>query len=138
MRSALLPVFAIAFATPAMAGESQAQHDVDRMADTLNDPSTQAAVSGAVGAMMAAILDMRVDGVVKALESVNGGKPVKMHGRTVRELAERDNPDFERDMQSDTRAAVGAMGGLASAASVMIPELEQAARKMKDALPQMH
>lgn len=121
-----------------MADESSTQNDLNRMADKLNDPSTQAAISGAVGAMMAAILDMRVDGIAKALESANGGKPVKMRGRTVRDLATRNNPDFERDMQSDTRAAVGAMGGLATAAAVMVPELERAARKMKDALPELH
>ena len=137
MRSALLPLAALTFATPALAAESSAQREIARMADALNDPAKQAAISGALGAMMAAVLDIRVDGIAKALERMNGGKPVKMHGSTVRELATRDDPDFERKMQSDARAAVGAAGGLASAAAVMIPELAKAARKMKEALPEM-
>ncbi len=138
MRSALLPFLALTFATPAMAADSKTQHDLDRIADTLNDPSTQAAMSGALGAMMAAVLDIRLDGIAKALEPMNGGKPVEMRGKTVREMAARDHPDFERNMQANTRAAVGSMGSLASAMSVMLPQLEEAARKMKDALPKMH
>ena len=138
MRSALLPLAALTFATPALAAESSAQRELTHMADTLNDPSNQAAISGALGAMMAAVLDIRVDGIAKALEGMNGGKPVTMHGSTVRDLAKRDNPDFERKMQSDTRAAVGAAGGLASAMALMLPELEKAGRKMKDTLPEMH
>lgn len=137
MRSALLPLVALTFATPAYAAESSAQREVTQMADMLNDSSNQAAISDALGAMMAAILDIRVDGIAKALERVNGGKPVKMHGNTVREMAAHDDPDFEHRIQSNTRAAVGAAGGLASAVAVMIPELEKAARKMESALPEM-
>ena len=138
MRSALLPLAALTFATPALAAESSAQREITTMADTLNDPSNQAAISGALGGMVAAVLDIRVDGIAKALEGINGGKPVKMRGRTLRDLAERDDPDFERKMQSDTRAAVGAAGGLAAAMAVMVPELEKAAHTMRDALPEMH
>jgi|GWRWMinimDraft_15_1066023.scaffolds.fasta_scaffold25466_2 hypothetical protein len=137
MRSALLPLAALTFATPALAAESSAQREIARVADTLNDPSNQAAISGALGAVMAAILDIRVDGIAKALEGMNGGKPVRMNGSTVRELVTRDDPEFERKMQSDTQAAVGAAGGLASAGAAMIPELEKAARRMKEALPKM-
>ena len=138
MRSALLPLVALTFATPALAAESSAQREITTMADTLNDPSNQAAISGALGGMVAAVLDIRVDGIAKALEGINGGKPVKMRGSTVRDLAARDDPDFERKMQSDTRAAVGAAGGLAAAMAVMVPELEKAAHTMRDALPEMH
>lgn len=107
------------------------------LAGTLNDPATQAAMSGAVEAMMSAVLDMRVDGMAKALETMNGGRPVHLHGKTVRDLATRDNPEFEHQVQSGTRQAVGAAGSLASAMAVMLPELQDAARKMKDAIPQM-
>lgn len=138
MRSALLTFAALTFVTPALAAESSAQREITKMADTLNDPSNQAAISGALGAIMAAVLDIRVDGIAKALEGINRGKPVKMHGSTVRELATRDDPDFERKMQSEARVAVDAAGGLASAAAVMIPELEKSARKIKEALPQTH
>ena len=138
MRSVLLSLLAASLASPACASEPATQERIDRLADKLNDPATQEAMSAVVGAMTAAVLDVRVDGMAKAIETMNGGKPVDLHGRTVRDLATRDNPDFERHLQADTRQAVGAMGGMASAMSEMLPELERAARRMKQALPDMH
>lgn len=138
MRPVLLAVLAASLATPAIAGEPETQRDAEQLADKLNDPVTQAVVSSAVGAMVSAVLDVRVDGMAKALETMNGGRPSDLRGKTVRDLATRDNPDFERKVQSDTRQAVGAAGGMASAVAVMLPELQEAARKMKDALPDMH
>jgi hypothetical protein len=136
MRSALLAMLALSVATPAVAA-SEAQRDMEVMAETLKNPRTQDAMAGAMGAMLGAILDMRVDGIAKALEPLNGGKKLKMKGKTIREMAERKDPDFEDKMEDRTRAAVGGMGALASAMAIMLPQLEDAARKMGDALPDM-
>jgi hypothetical protein len=142
MRSALFTAIALVVATPAVAAPetdppSTASSEVKGMADKLNDPSTQAAMSGALGAVMAALLDMRVDKFAKALEPLNGGKKIKMHGNTLREMAEHDDPNFERKMQDGTKTAVRSAGSLASALAVMLPELEKAAKKMGDALPNL-
>ena len=142
MRSALFIAIALVVATPAVAAPeadapSSAQQEVQGMADKLNDPSTQAAMSGALGAVMAALLDMRVDTFAKALEPLNGGKKIKMHGNTLREMAEHKDPNFERKMQDGTKTAVRSAGSLASALAVMLPELEKAAKKMGDALPNL-
>ena len=142
MRSALFTAVALIVATPALAApadeaRSEAQRDVQVMADKLNDPSTQAAMSGALGAVMAAVLDMRVDKFAKALEPLNGGKKIKMHGNTLREMAEHEDPKFERKMQDGTKTAVRSAGSLASALAVMLPELEKAFKKMGDALPNL-
>ncbi len=134
MRSALLALAVFSLSTPAFAA-SDADRDVQRMADRLNDPATQSAMAGSIGAMMDALLGMRLDGVAKALEPLNGGKKIRMKGNTVRDMVARDDPDFEDKMQDRTRAAVGGMGALAQAMAVMLPQLEQAARKMEDALP---
>lgn len=138
MRSALLIPLALVISTPAFAQDSKAQHDLDKMADTLNSPVTQEVAAAALGQMMAAVLDIRVDQFAKALEPLNGGKPVKMKGRTLRDYAERDDPDFERKMQDGTRRAVGSAGAMTSAMAAMLPQLEQAVRKMKASLPQTH
>lgn len=140
MRSALFTVFALAVATPAattpaFAAPSEAQHDIQGMANTLNNPATQQAMSGALGAMLSALLDMRIDGFAKALEPLNGGKKIKMHGNTLRDMAEHQDPRFERKMQDGTQTAVRSAGALASAVAVMLPELEKAAKKMGDAIP---
>jgi hypothetical protein len=134
MRSALLSVLALSLATPAMA-ESRSQREMKKMADTLNSPITQQVAAGAMTAMLAAILDLRLDGFAKAIEPLDPRKAEDMRGRTVRDLATRDDPYFEDKIEDKTRTAVGSMGAMASAMAIMLPELERAARKMEDALP---
>jgi hypothetical protein len=135
MRKALLALSLMSVAAPALA-QSEAQRDVEKMADVLGDPVTQDMAAGAIGAMMDAILDMRIDGIAKAIEPLNKGKTAALPGRTVRDLARRDDPDFEDKMQSGTRQAVGSIGALASALAVAMPEFERAMKRMKDAVPQ--
>ena len=146
MRSALFTAIALIVATPTVAAAqtessaeapSEAQKDVQGMADKLNDPSTQAVLAGALGAAMAAVLDIRVDKMAKALEPLNGGKKLKMKGNTLREIATRDDPRFERKMEEGTKTAVRSAGSLAQALAVMLPELQKAAKKMGDALPNL-
>jgi hypothetical protein len=146
MRSALFTAVALVVATPTIAAAqtetpaestSEARQDVQGMADKLNDPSTQAAMAGALGAVMAAVLDIRVDKMAKALEPLNGGKKLKMKGNTLREIASRDDPKFERKMEEGTKTAVRSAGSLAQALAVMLPELQKAVKKMGDALPNL-
>jgi hypothetical protein len=146
MRSALFTAVALVVATPTIASAqtetraestSETQQDVQGMADKLNDPSTQAVLAGALGAAMAAVLDIRVDKMAKALEPLNGGKKLKMKGNTLREMAERQDPKFERKMEEGTKTAVRSAGSLAQALAVMLPELQKAAKKMSDALPSL-
>jgi hypothetical protein len=136
MRLALLAIVALTASTSAYAAEAptRASQDAQVMAEKLNDPLTQRAMTGTLDAMLAAIMDMRIDGIAKALEPMNGGKKIKLRGRTVREMAERDDPRFEQKMHGSTKAMVGGMGALASALAVMMPQLEQAMGKMGDAM----
>ena len=148
MRSALFALVAsLAIATPAFAqpvyddepryeDSDSAQEQIDGMADTLNDPRTQRAAGDALGAMIGAVMDMRIDGLSRALEPLNGGRRV-MHGRTVRDLAAREDPYIEQDMRRGAQTAVRSAGSMASAVSVMLPELQRAIRKMSAALPNL-
>lgn len=136
MRSAFLAVLALSISTPALAaGESKTQADLDKMADTLNSPVTQEVAAVALQRMMDAVLDIRVDKFAKALEPLNRGKPVHVEGRTLRDYAERDDPNFEGKMKNGARHAVGSAGAVTSAMAQMLPQLEEAVRKMKEALP---
>lgn len=146
MRSALFTAIALIIASPTLAvaqtapdaeTPSATQQDVQDMADTLNNPSVQAAAAGALGAVVDAVLDIRVDKMAKALEPLNGGKKIKMKGNTVREIASRDDPDFERKMEDGAKTAVRSAGSMAQAVAVMLPELQKAAKKMADALPNL-
>ena len=138
MRSVLLPIFALAFATPAMAAvqaPTDSQAEVQAMADKLNNPAVQDALSGSFSTMIAAVMDINVDGIAKALEPLNQGRKIKMHGHTLREMAARNDPHFEAKLHDQSRAAIGGMGALASAFAAMLPQLEAAAKKMGDAMP---
>ncbi len=134
MRSALLPILALAFATPAVAAPSEGQRDMNKMAERLNDPATQSAMSGALTAMIGALLDMRIDGIAKALEPMNHGKPLKMKGRTLREMASRDDPRFEQKLAGGSRAMVSGAGAMANVMATMLPEIEKALAKVTKSL----
>jgi hypothetical protein len=136
MRSIIFVAAAFALSAPALAADrsSEATRDAQDMAEKLNNPAMQSAMAGGLSALMSAFLDMRVDGIAKALEPLNGGKKLKMKGRTVREMAERQDPRFEEKMQGSTRAAVAGMGALATAMATMMPQLEEAMGKMGDAM----
>lgn len=136
LRLALLGSIALAFSAPAMAADtpSKATQDAQEMADKMNNPAVQSAMVNGLDGMLAAMLDMRLDGITKALEPLNGGKKIKMKGRTVREMAERDDPRFEQKMQNNTRAMASGMGALASALAAAMPQLEAAMDKMDDAM----
>jgi hypothetical protein len=135
MRSVLIAVAALSLSTPAFAA-SETARDAKDMADKMNSPQMQSAMAGMMGTFIAAILDMRVDGLAKAVEPMTGKQTGDFKGKTVRDFATKDDPDFERKMQAGTKAAVGSMGAMASALAVMLPQIEDAARKMEKALPQ--
>lgn len=138
MRSVLLASVAVlALSTPAIAADSRAQRQMEELAATLDNPATQAAAAGAVGAMIGAMLDLPLDGFARAIERIDPGKAREMRGRTMRDLAVRDDPDFDERVQEGTRAAVGSAGALASSMAILLPELEKAAERMKDALPRL-
>ena len=135
MRKAVVAVLALSFAAPVVAAPSKAQSDMEAMAAKLQRPETQDAMSGALMAMLGAFMDMRVDGIAKALEPMNGGKPIKMKGRTIREMAERSDPHFEQKLEGGSRAMVASAGAMAGALAAAMPELERALEKVEDALP---
>jgi hypothetical protein len=146
MRSVLFTAVIFAVSTPTVVAAqsaapveapSESQQDLQVMVDKLNDPSTQAVVAGALGAAMSAILDIRVDKMAKALEPLNGGKKLKMKGDTLREMAEREDPKFERKIEDGTKSAIRSAGSLAQALAVMLPEIQKAAKKMGDVLPNL-
>jgi hypothetical protein len=134
MRSALLPILALLAATPSIASASEGARGMDRMAIELKRPATQDAMAGAIGALLGAFMDMRVDGIAKALEPMNGGKPIRMKGNTVREIAQARDPNIEAKVENGSRALVSGAGAVAQAMAVMLPQLEEAMAKAGDAI----
>ncbi len=134
MRSALLSILALTMATPAFAAPSEAQNDMEQIADRLSDPATQSAVAGGLSAMLGALMEMRIDGIAKALEPLNNGKRLTVKGNTIREIALRHDPHFQEKFNTGSRTAVAGLGGLASALALMMPQLEAAVEKMDEAV----
>ena len=90
--------------------------DAGDIAAKLNDQLTQYAVAGMLSAMSKALLEMRVDPLVDAIEQASGRVREQIVTRVPRAMA--------------------AMGALAAAAKAMTPEIERAARRMRDAVPE--
>jgi hypothetical protein len=134
MRSVLVVAASLAFATPAFADAPAPDHgmsaDAQEMAAKLNSPAMQGALTAGIDGMMAALLNMRIDGIAKAVAPLNNGKSLKLHGNTLRDNVARNDPHFEDHMHEKTHAMVGGMGALASALATMMPQLEAAMAKM--------
>ncbi len=136
MRSVLLATLALAVSTPALAADkpSKTTRQLQSLAERANDPQTQRVLVGGLETMLGALLDMRVDGIAKALEPLNGGKRLKMKGETLRDIAIADDKHFDQKMQRGTRTLVAGLGAMTNVLATMAPELEDALDKVDDAM----
>jgi|GEM_PF-2799075 len=134
----LLATAILVMSTPALAQEvpSAATQKAEALAEKLNDPVMQAALAGGMEAMVQSVLDMRVDGIAKAMEPLTG-KSANMRGKTVRDLASRDDPNFDARVRDSSRRAVTGAGAMAGGLAAAMPELEAALRKIGDAMERM-
>jgi hypothetical protein len=148
LSASILLTPAVALAAPADASD----RDIAAMADKLNDPKMQSALSGMIMAMTDMMMDLRIDKLRDAVAKVDpkaardaGGKTgmgsdgvgsdgVGSDGvggaRTLGEAMARDNPNFRDDMAKNSRVAVSAMGSMASGMAKMIPQLREMAERM--------
>jgi hypothetical protein len=136
MRSVLIAIAAFAVSAPAFAEDrpSTTTRDLEAVADTLNNPATQKAVTGALQGILGALLDMPIDGIAKAIEPMNDGKKIKMKGRTLREIAAKDDKNFDKKLDAGSKSLVAGLGALSGALAKMAPQLEEAMDKMGDAI----
>jgi len=135
MRKLILATALLACATPALA---QRDRDADAIADRLGDRATQRVVGDSIGAIMAAVLDVRIDGLRRAIDPL--GRRDRYEPRTVREMIERDDPYFEDRVAQDTGMAVATMGSAARGIADLVPELriltDRVSRSVEDAMDQ--
>jgi hypothetical protein len=111
--------------------------DAGDIAAKLNDPLTQYAVAGMLSAMSKALLEMRVDPLVDAIEQASGRRIGKLPDNArVADLAGTDHDRVREQIVTRVPRAMAAMGALAAAAKAMTPEIERAARRMRDAVPE--
>ena len=113
MRKSLIILPLLLAATPAVA------QPVPQLPPELTDPATAQKLTNAMQELSRALLDVRVGGVRAALE----GRPATPAERamTVRDMARRDDPNFERKLDQQM-ATVG-------------PKMQQSMRAINQALP---
>jgi hypothetical protein len=117
MRKILVLLPLLGFAAPAMAQPAPPL----QLPPELTDPATADRLADAVQGLSQALLDLRVGEVRAALE----GRPASPGERnmTVRDMARRDDPNFDRNMQR----------GMAN----VRPMVHQSMNALNQALPQM-
>lgn len=122
MRKALILLPLLFAASPAFA---QAAPQLPR---ELTDPATAQRLAGAMQALSNALLNIRVGEMQAAME----GRPVTPADRdlTVRDMARRDDPDFDRHLQQKLAAVGPALQQSMTALNRALPEI---ARDLHDA-----
>lgn len=117
---------------------ASAQEDrIGDAAETLSDPQAQLAASAALAAMAEAVLDIDIAPFARAVAAAGGGRAVRdlPPDARLRDLAGPDAERMPREIARNVPRAMGSASEMAGALEDMLPQLKDAARRMKDALP---
>lgn len=135
MRRMILALPLLALAAPAVAQDTEA--DLDHMARTMGDPARQEAMARSVGAMAEVLLDMPLAPIMAPIAEAAGEDPRDIDpDATLRKLSPGAG-EVSRQIERQLPRAMGAMAGMSGALTVMLPQLREAAERMRDALPAM-
>jgi hypothetical protein len=134
MRLPLVALLLASAATPAFAAPRHAEdREAARVADKLNDPRMQSAMSGMMVAMADMVMDLRVDKFRDAVAKVDPDARDDGdwdNARTLGDVVERDNPRFREHLADDSRMAMGMMGTMATGLADMLPEFRAMTERM--------
>jgi hypothetical protein len=138
MRRLIISAVLLAAASPALARSHNADDaEAMRVAQTLNDPRTQDALSGVMTAMADMMMGMRIDKLRDAVARVdpeaaaNDREFGRGNARTIGDMIERDDPYFRERLAGGTKMATRAMGSMATTMAGMLPELRAMGEKME-------
>ena len=117
---------------PALARDDGAS-DVARQ---LSDPANQVAATVALTALSEALLDVRIEPLRRALGAMGSDMADDLPpDARLRDLAGPGARDLPGDIGRTVPKTMGAAAGMAGAVGDMLPELEAAIGRMKNALP---
>lgn len=119
-------VFALA-AAPAFAAPQQ---DAERAVRVLQDPLAQEVAAGVIGQVVGVVLDTRVGPLASVLDPDSDVRP----NDTLGDLKRREDPNFERRLQHDTRRAVGAAAATAGGAVAQAGEIRRTVDRLEAVL----
>jgi hypothetical protein len=134
MRLPFVALLLASAATPALSASRHAEDaEAARVASKLNDPATQAAMSGMMVAMADMVMDLRVDKFRDAVAKVDPDTRDDGdwdNARTLGDVMERNNPRFRENLADNSRMAMGMMGTMATGMADMLPEFRAMAERM--------
>ena len=120
--------------SPALADpRNREDAEMARMADKLNDPRTQSAMSGMMVAMADMFMDLRVDklrAVIARIDPESRSDRDWDGARTLGDVIARDDPNFREKLADGSRTAVGSMGAMAGTMADMLPQLRAMGERM--------
>ncbi len=122
-----------ALAAPRDSDSGREDREMARMADKLNDPRTQDAMSGMMVAMADMFMDLRVDKLRAAIARIDPDARADRNwdgARTLGDMIRRDDPNFREKLEDGSRLAVGTMGEMAGTMAAMMPEFRKMAERM--------
>jgi hypothetical protein len=120
----LLSLSAALLATSPAAARDREMPSASQVAQALADPQVQAGVATVLDAFAGAVLDTHVGPLSHYTGKVRPSD-------TVRDLARRDDPQFDRHLQEQTRGAVALAGRTARDAATMQKELSATAARLR-------
>lgn len=131
MRKLLISALFLGLAAPAVAQDRDPdRRDTDRVVRQLADPRVSREIGATMGALIDAMLDIRVGGLAAVL---NGDRtPSRSESeRTIGDLASRGDPDFRERTRAQVGAVTAGTGAMVRGLAAAVPELMRAADRIE-------
>lgn len=133
MRRLILAAALLPLAAPAAAQDVDA--NLDDMTRAMGDPARQEALAQALGTMAEVILDLPLAPIIGPLAEAAGEDPRDIDPDATLRRMTPGASEVPRQIERQLPRAMGAMAGMSGAVAVMLPQLREAAERMRDALP---
>lgn len=105
--------------------------DLPLAAEQLSDPATAKAMGRAVAGMTRAMLDVRVDGVSRAVDQFDPGYQSHVRPQTMGDLIAPNDPNLDLRIQAQTEQTAIMAGRAAKGIAAAAPQFEAMAREFK-------
>lgn len=132
-----LPLLAVSLSLAAPAS-AQDREPESELVEKLNDPAFQDGMVAMMSGFMSAMMDLPIGQFAAAMEKAvpEGMDDGEAFSRidpddTLGDLAARDNPDFDADMEDKMRTGTAMMGIMASEFGALLPQLRAIGERIK-------
>lgn len=137
MRRLILAAALLPLAAPAIAQDrvSDTEYDLAHMAHTLGDPARQEALARALGTVTEVLLDLPLAPIIAPIAEAAGEDPRNVDPDTTLRRMSPGVDDASRQIARELPRALGTMASMSGAFAGLIPQLRDAADRVRDAMP---